>query len=463
MQIAFLTLFLGLVNGAQTVEISAGPGVAAVEVVLDGRGVTRLDGAPWQARVDFGRALLPHHLEARGLAAAGGEVAHAEQWVNLPRPPAEVEIVLEGAAATRNRTARIAWESLDGEPPQELRLNLDGAPLALDAQGRAPLVLPRAGAAHVLSAEARFAGGAQARKDLVLTGDYGGDVATELTAVPVRSARPGRPLAVKDLQGLLLVDGQPARVAAVEQEPAEVFVVRAYGAETWLFGRAMRLSSSAYEYAHFKPDPHLRFHFVSAVARRSTSNVTARASEVFDVSRGLHDLPPRYDLLRLLLAIRYDLEGRPQLADAVAVAGLYALARQTPRAVVLLAGRGDGAGGGDASLFLPAAVRGYLAAVGVPLFVWSTSSGKDSLRREDWGAIEDVSTPAGIAKAYRRLESEVLAQQIVWIEGRHLPQSVRLAPVASGTASPGGPGPAAAGGGPAAVGLALVAAPPPSP
>jgi hypothetical protein len=37
MQIAFLTLFLGLINGAQTVEIGAGPGVAAIEVVLDGR------------------------------------------------------------------------------------------------------------------------------------------------------------------------------------------------------------------------------------------------------------------------------------------------------------------------------------------------------------------------------------------------------------------------------------------
>jgi hypothetical protein len=452
MQIAFLTLFLGLVNGVQTVDLSAGPGVAAVEVLLDGRGVARLDQPPWQTRIDFGSTILPHHLEARGLAAAGGEAARAEQWVNLPRPPAEVEIVLEGAAAGRTRTARIAWASVTGEPPQEIRLSLDGAPLALDAQGRAPLELPRAGAAHVLTAELRFAGGAEARKDLVLTGDYGGDVATELTAVPVRTGKPDRPLAVQEVQDHLLVDGQPARVAAVEREPAEVFVVRAYGAETWLYGRAMRLSRSAYEYAHFKPDPRLRFHFVSAAARRLTNAVTARSSEVFDVSQGLHDLP-RFDLLRLLLAIRYDSPGRAQLADAVAVAGLHALARQTPRAVLLLAGRGDGAG--DTSLFLPAAVRGYLAAVGVPLFVWSTSSGKDSLRREDWGPIEDVSTPAGIANAYRRLEREVLAQQIVWIDGRHLPQSIRLAPASATAGAP------ATGSGQAAAGLALVAAPPP--
>jgi hypothetical protein len=347
-----------------------------------------------------------------------------------------VEIALEGPATGRTRTARIAWESLSGEPPEEVRLSLDGAPLALDGQGRARLELPRAGAAHVLSAEVRFAGGARARKDVVLTGDYGGDVATELTAVPVRARRPGGrggPLAVQDLQGRLLVDGGPARVTAVEQEPPEVFVVRAWGAETFLYGRAMRVGRSAYEYAHFKPDPRIRFHFVSTAGKRATNAARARGSELFDVSQGLHHLDNRFDLLRVLLAIHYDAAeapGRQQLADAVAVAGLHAIAGQTPRAVLLVGGRGDGAA--DASLFLPAAVRRYLAAAGVPLFVWSTSSGKGSLRQEDWGPIEDVSTPAGIASAYRRLASELAAQQIVWVEGRHLPQAVLLAPAAAG-------------------------------
>jgi hypothetical protein len=495
-QIAFLTLLLGLVNGAQTVEISAGPAVVAVEVVLDGRTVARLGRAPWQARVDFGSALLPHHLEARGLDASGGEVARAEQWVNLPGPPAKVEIALEGPATGRKRTARIAWESLSGEPPEEVRLSLDGAPLALDGQGRARLELPEAGAAHVLSAELRFAGGARARKDVVLTGDYGGDVATELTAVPVRApgagGRGGRggPLAVQDVQGRLLVNGQSARVTAVEQEPPEVFVVRAWGAETFLYGRAMRVGRSAYEYAHFKPDPRIRFHFVSTAGKRATNAARARSSELFDVSPGLHHLDNRFDLLRVLLAVRHDAPsapGRQQLADAVAVAGLHAIAGQTPRAVLLVGGRGDGTA--DTSLFLPAAVRGYLAAAGVPLFVWSTSSGKGSLRQEDWGPIEDVSTPAGIASAYRRLAGELAAQQIVWVEGRHLPQAVRLAPAAGATGGAGGAGrevaagrqaadaaagaaggavvagrgPAAAGTDPAAAGLELVAVPPASP
>jgi hypothetical protein len=447
MQIAFLTLFLGLINGVQTVEIGAGPGVAAVEVLLDGHNVARLGGAPWRVNVDFGSTLVPHHLEARGLDAAGGEAVRAEQWVNLPRPPAEVAIAIEGAGSgKRARTARIAWERLSGEAPQEIRLTLDGAPLALDAQGRAPLELPRAGAAHVLSAALTFAGGVQARKDVVLTGDYDSDVATELTAVAVRTARPGRPLAVKDVQGLLLADGRPARVTVVDQESPEVFVVRAPGANPFLHARAMGLGTGPAAYAHFQADPRIRFHVVSPIARHSTHPGTA--SEIFDFS------PPAKgrDLLRLLVAFGWDgLPGHPQLADAVAVAGLQALARQTPRAVVLLAGSGDGES--DASLFLPAAVRGYLAAIGVPLFVWSTNFGKHSLHREDWGAIEDISTPLGIAAAYQRLESEVLAQQIVWIEGRHLPQSVRLAPTPAAGATPGGSAPAA--------GLTLVATPAP--
>ena len=101
MQIAFLTLFLGLVTGPQAVAVDPGAGVAAVELVLDGRGVARLEHAPWSATVDFGPALLPHRLEARGLAADGSEVARTDQWVNLPRPQAEVDIVLEGSGAAR--------------------------------------------------------------------------------------------------------------------------------------------------------------------------------------------------------------------------------------------------------------------------------------------------------------------------------------------------------------------------
>jgi hypothetical protein len=427
LQIAFLTLFLGLINGTQTVTLEAGTGVAAIELLLDGRAVARISGAPWTAKLDFGAGLLPHHLEARGFAADGSEIGRAEQWVNLPRPPAEVQIVLEGTPGSRKRTARLVWDHLTGEPPSAVALSLDGAPLALDAQARAPIEIPQAGSAHVLSAELRFVGGAQVRKDVVLTGDWDGDVATELTAVPVRTARAGEKLSLDDLQGRFSAGGQPLRAAAVEQEPAEVYVVRAPGAEDALLGKVMNLRGGANQYGRFSPDRRIRFHFVSPVARLYHNAGTP--AEIFDISQGLTF--QGYDMARLLLAIRNHLDGRPRLADAVAVAGLHALARQTPRAVVLIVARRDGAS--DASLFLPPTVRAYLSALGVPLFVWSF--GKPAAGGQGWGEIHDVTAPWGLREAYERLEKEVLGQQIVWLQGRHLPQSIALASPTAGSAA----------------------------
>ncbi len=318
-------------------------------------------------------------------------------------------------------------------------------PLALDAQARAPLAIPRAGAAHVLSARLRFPDGVEARKDVVLSGDYGSDVATELTAVAVRGAAAGKPpkaLAARDLQGRFLAGGRPAEVAAVEQEPAEVFVVRAAGAWSALLDRVapdpirahLRLyrgsprGSSSLDgkvYGTFSPDPRIHFHFVSPVARIYKNGATTTA-ERFDITPSM--TAPGLDLGRLLVAVRFGLPDHPRLADAVAVAGLHALARETPRAVVLIAGGQDGAA--DPSLFLPATVRAYLDAIGVPLFVWSL--GRPGRALEPWGEIENIALPWELRRAYQRLEKELLSQQIVWLQGRHLPQAITLARGAGG-------------------------------
>jgi len=470
MQIAFLTLFLGLVTGPQSVAVDPGAGVAAVELTLDCRGVARVEHAPWSATVDFGQALLPHHLEARALAADGSEVARTEQWVNLPRPQAEVDIVLEGSGAGSTRTARLAWDSFTRQAPSQLDLSLDGVPLALDARAQAPLEIPRAGDAHVLSARVRFPDGVEARKDMVLSGDYGNDVATELTAVAVRGAaaaapgKPARTLAARDLQGRFLADGRPAAVAAVEQEAAEVFVVRAYGAQSALLDRvatdpagahsraslggprvSARLDAKAY--GTFEPDPRIHFHFVSPVARLYKSGA-ATTAERFDITPSM--TVPGLDLGRLLVEVQFRLPDHPRLADAVATAALNALARETPRAVLLIAGGQDGAG--DLSLMLPATVRAYLDAIGVPLFVWSV--GRPGRALEAWGDAQNVALPWELRHAYDRLAKEVLSQQVVWLQGRHLPQSVTLARSAGG--AEGGQGTS---GGPADP-LELVAKPP---
>jgi hypothetical protein len=266
-------------------------------------------------------------------------------------------------------------------------------------------------------------------------------VATELTAVAVRGAAPGKPaktLAARDLQGRFLAGGRPAEVAAVEQEPAEVFVVRAAGAQSALLDSvtpgpagahsrpnmgASRASASldGRAYGTFAPDPRIHFHFVSPVARIYKSGA-ATTAERFDITPSM--TAPGLDLGRLLLAVRFRLPDHPRLADAVATAGLNALARETPRAVVLIAGGQDGAA--DLSLMLPATVRAYLDAIGVPLFVWSV--GRPGRALEAWGEAQNVALPWELRRAYDRLEREVLAQQIVWLQGRHLPQAITLAP-----------------------------------
>jgi hypothetical protein len=418
-QIAFITLFLGLINGPQTVAVDPGAGVAAVEIVLDGQRVARIERAPWNATVDFGPALLPHRLVARGLDAQGGVAAEAEQWVNLPRPKAEVEIVLEGAAGSRTRTARLVWDQVTGEQPASASLTLDGVPLALDGRWRTALSIPQAGAAHVLSAELRWPGGAVAHRDVVITGDWGSDVATELTAVAVRAG--GRdPLQKSELQGRLLAGGQPLQVQAIEQPPPRVLFLTAPGAES-----ALRAAVHATRvYAAFVPDRRLQAYSVSPFASHYQSVRTA--AEIFDVVGPLTGLS-KDTMANELLSTRPEARSQgPQLADAVAVAGLNAATHQTPRAVVLIAAAADGPTATDH--FSPKAVREYLAALGVPLFVWSI--GRPGFHGEEWGKIEDISTSWGLVRAYEGLRDDVLAQQIVWVEGRHLPQSIVLAPAA---------------------------------
>src|SRR6187549_2331038 len=136
MQIAFITLFLGLALGPHPVELAVEGPAASVELLLDGAVAGRIGQSPWKGEIDFGTTLVPHELVARALDAQGQEIARTRQWVNLPRPPAEVEIVLEGAAGAP-RSVRLSWERLTHDPPVRTSLTLDGQELRLDNDRRA--------------------------------------------------------------------------------------------------------------------------------------------------------------------------------------------------------------------------------------------------------------------------------------------------------------------------------------
>ena len=447
MQIAFVTLFLGLTLGAYPVELAVEGPVAAVELVLDGAVVGRIEGPPWAGRIDFGSSLAPHELVARALDAEGREVARARQWVNLPRPAAEVEILLEGAG--NPSTVRLTWQSRTGARPSSMRVTLDDQPLVLGPDGRAALPAYDPESAHVLSAELHFPGNMVARRDAVFGGKYGSEVSTDLTAVPLKVRR-GR-LTAASLQGQLLAGGQPLAVAALDEGPAEVYVVRDLGAGEALknLGQVRRRRTTTGQGMNqrlsIEPEP-LRYEiglrkedevrFIWPVPR-TFSGAGGLPAELFDWSRAftLQDGGMHWLLTRLMAAGAAT--GRQRLTDAVAVAGLQALAGGRPRAVVLVLGGSPE----DASRYDPATVRRYLAAIRVPLFVWSVEKPAEkpaaaSPALAAWGEVEDVSTVSRLRAAVSRLRNELESQRIVWVEGTHLPQSIALGAGMEGVALP---------------------------
>ena len=83
----------------------------------------------------------------------------------------------------------------------------------------------------------------------------------------------------------------------------------------------------------------------------------------------------------------------------------------------------------DRSAYTPEMVRRYLSKIRVPLFVWSINSLAEA---SPWGPVEDISAPAKLDKAVRRLREELTAQRVIWLAGRYLPQQILLSSEARG-------------------------------
>ena len=437
--IAFASLFLGLVVGIAPVAVLVESPVAAVVIELDGKPAGRIERAPWFLSVDFGADLLPHELVARALDRTGKELGLVRQFVNLPRPPAEVEILLERDALGHPVAARFSGESLLAFGPPRVAVTFDDKPLPVGAPNRVALPGYDPEARHVLTVELEYSPAVRSRADAVFGGGASSVARSELTAVPVRSTAGGAVPEAAALEGAIRRAGQPLKVAAVEAGPALVCVVRgpsvraalkalgAGGKTTMAFlpGTSRRLpqfdrDASRGMMALERED---RLRFTWPIARTAAPGVQlydhsgdfngAYAGVHFLLTRVEHPGPYGKDL---------------RLADAAAVAGLEATASGSRRAVVLVLGDETE----DRSRETPQAVRRYLEAIRVPLFVWSLKNPAVQPLAKAWGTVADVSSFVQLEQAVARLKETLAAQRIVWIEGRHLPQEITLSPTVTG-------------------------------
>ena len=438
--IAFASLFLGLVVGVIPVTVLVEKPVAAVRFELDGRAAGRIERAPWTLPLDFGPEPCPHELVARAFDDSGREIGIARQFVNLPRPPAEVEVVLERDSKGKPVAARFTGQSLIAQRPARVTVTFDSTNLAVeDGADRVALPPYDAGARHVLSIELEFSAAVKSRTDVVLGGVASTIARSELTAVAMRSAIPGKFPEAADLEGALLRGKQPLSVVAVEEGPALVCVVRgpSVGAALKALGTGGRTiwiqltrgrglpqfdRDASREKAALEKEDLLRF--IWPIPRFIENS----PSQLYDRSRDFHGADGGVPWL--LTRIEHPEQHPPEmrLADAAAVAGLEGAASGGRRAVVLVLGEETE----DRSRHSPASVRRYLEAIRVPFFVWSLKSLATQRLAKAWGAVEEISSAAKLEKAVEKLKTELASQRIVWVRGRYLPQEIELSDRARG-------------------------------
>ena len=418
MEIVFLTLFLSVITtGTRTVQIQAPPGTAAVVFRLDGEQAAGLTGPPWSVVVDFGEELLPHELEASAFDSEGKLLAIARQAVNMPHSLAEAYLAVEITPNGR-RVARLRWNCAVATRPRDVRLTFDGE--RLDVTDPSTFVVPRfeAGTAHILRAELDFGSNVTAMAE-ALVGSKDRDYASaELTAVPVVPTENRKRLDPADLANALAARGKTLKIVAVEEGPAEVVFVVDPGAE-----QVLDEWTSYHSRSRFWLDREVLFYFVFP----APSTYVETRFEIFPcigpLNRSNGGLLDTYWRERNLHTQR-DPEYLPGAAQ---ISGVWAVMNSRRRAAVWILGPNRSVS--DRSL---KNVRGFVRALNVPLLVWRVFPKDEPVEVAEGET--PVSTRSQLTRAIDSLESLVKRQRLVWVEGRHLPQTIDVSVAATGIA-----------------------------
>ena len=176
--VEFITLFIGLLNGPQMLEVSVTEEVAQVELRLDGATVATLEKEPWRAEVDLGAALEPHVLEAVALDRHGVELHRVDRVLNVARSRAMLRISLGRRRDDGTRDGRLVWLSADAAKPNAVTVTVDGEPVEVVARRafKLPFTELDSAAVHMVNARADFPDGVFATATLLLGGAYGDTV-----------------------------------------------------------------------------------------------------------------------------------------------------------------------------------------------------------------------------------------------------------------------------------------------
>lgn len=442
--IAFVSLFLGLVVGVQPVEINVAENVAAVEIVLDGETVGQLIQAPWKLDVDFGEA-MPHELVAIARDAEGQELERIHQWINRPPPRAALEVALGAPRRDGRRKVSLHWESTTGAKPRVVRVTFDGREVVTEeraVESGYEVLLPKHDLQqlHFLRAEVEFSAQVSAVEEVTFGGVFVDQISNEMTALVVRSGK--KKLSADDLQGLLLKNGEPLTVTAVERGTAKLVVVTDKG----YFGEDLKAFMTEADRLY---PPYLKFRQRRGNLQGAVRDQGLRTSDMdklWSLSRGdsfqllwpvpeaqtagsrvyeLYPSSPPFaadELGLMYLLSNFDTsllpDRRQNLTAAVAAAGLKAARDSQRRAVLLqLSSRPRSAG-----QLAPATARRYLEALQVPFYVFAPAAGQDP----GWGEVATVTLPNELTSAFKEVREDLDQQWVVWVVGFHLPHQITL-------------------------------------
>ena len=409
--IAFITVFLGLVSGKQGVELRTDPIIASIRITLAGKEIARVTQPPWRTEIDLGQELVPRELQAVGYDGSGKEIGRTSQVLNLPRDSAEVDIDLLRSGSFPD-AAQLRWRNLEYASPKSATVTFDGVPLIVDSHYRVRFPETDWARPHVVDAMMRFSDGLVARHEAVIDGiTFSDTVRAELTPVLVTETSPEHPSSFDEC---FSIDRTPVRATAVDKENAIVIFVRDPDARETIqaIDPALR-SVNIHTRREFSSRVRLDEDTVQQVLWPIPQWHSSGSREKSLLFQRTSEMPAREGLMSLLVTEGpFDRNaGARKYTDAVAVAGLNAVASGRRRAVVLVLSNKYS----DASSAVdPQFVRQYLQSVSVPLFVWSpVPASPDATAR--WGPIEDISTIDRLRAALLRLKQTLAAQRVAWV------------------------------------------------